>query len=109
MLFSGYAVTPPVPAKVFRRNQRERNRVKQVNCGFEMLRAHIPSAAKQKKMSKVDTLKHAVDYIQNLQVLLNEKSHHNSTTSNTDFMLQQPPHTGKMNFLIGFFTKKFLL
>ena len=70
-----------------------------------MLRAHIPSAAKQKKMSKVDTLKHAVDYIQNLQVLLNEKSHHNSTTSNTDFMLQQPPHTGKMNFLIVFFPK----
>ena len=61
------------------------------------------------KMSKVDTLKHAVDYIQNLQVLLNEKSHRNSTTSNTDFMLQQPPHTGKMNFLIGFFTKKILL
>ncbi len=69
----GYAVTPPVPAKVARRNARERNRVKQVNCGFEMLRAHIPTAAKQKKMSKVDTLKHAVDYIQNLQMMLNEK------------------------------------
>ena len=53
----GYAITPPVPQKVQRRNQRERNRVKQVNCGFEMLRAHIPSAAKQKKMSKVDTLR----------------------------------------------------
>lgn len=69
----GYAVTPPVPAKVARRNARERNRVKQVNCGFEMLRAHIPSAAKQKKMSKVDTLRHAVEYIQNLQCMLNEK------------------------------------
>ena len=69
----GYAITPPLPLKVARRNQRERNRVKQVNCGFEMLRAHIPSAAKQKKMSKVDTLRHAVEYIQNLQVMLNEK------------------------------------
>ena len=74
-----------------------------------MLRAHIPSAAKQKKMSKVDTLKHAVDYIQNLQVLLNEKSHHNSATANTDFMLQQPPHTGKMNFLICFFLNIFFV
>ena len=70
----GYAIQPPLPAKVQRRNARERNRVKQVNCGFEMLRAHIPSAAKQKKMSKVDTLRHAVEYIQSLQCMLNEKN-----------------------------------
>ena len=49
----GYAIPPPIPAKVARRNARERNRVKQVNCGFEMLRTHIPSAVKHKKMSKV--------------------------------------------------------
>ena len=67
----GYAIPPPLPAKVARRNQRERNRVKQVNCGFEMLRTHIPSAAKHKKMSKVDTLRHAVEYIQSLQNMLN--------------------------------------
>ena len=70
----GYAISPPLPAKVARRNARERNRVKQVNCGFEMLRAHIPSAAKQKKMSKVDTLRHAVEYIQSLQCMLTEKN-----------------------------------
>lgn len=70
----GYAVTPVLPQKVARRNARERNRVKQVNCGFEMLRAHIPSAAKQKKMSKVDTLKHAVEYIQSLQCMLTDKN-----------------------------------
>ena len=57
-----------------------------------MLRAHIPSAAKQKKMSKVDTLRHAVEYIQNLQVMLNEKSQHNSSPT-TEFLI--PPHTGK--------------
>ena len=67
----GYAIPPPLPAKVARRNARERNRVKQVNCGFEMLRTHIPSAAKHKKMSKVDTLRHAVEYIQSLQNMLN--------------------------------------
>ena len=66
----GYAIPPPQPAKVARRNARERNRVKQVNCGFEMLRSHIPSASKHKKMSKVDTLRHAVEYIQNLQNML---------------------------------------
>lgn len=84
----GYAVTPPVPQKVARRNARERNRVKQVNCGFEMLRAHIPSAAKQKKMSKVDTLRHAVEYIQNLQSMLNEKQN-NLPQNNTENYSQQ--------------------
>jgi len=69
----GYAVPAPLPAKVARRNARERNRVKQVNCGFEMLRQHIPSAAKQKKMSKVDTLRHAVDYIQKMRQVLREQ------------------------------------
>ncbi|XP_059080310.1 helix-loop-helix protein 4-like [Tigriopus californicus] len=68
----GYPIPPPLPAKVARRNARERNRVKQVNCGFEVLRSHIPSAAKQKKMSKVETLKHAVDYIQTLQTMLGD-------------------------------------
>lgn len=39
-----------------------------------MLRTHIPSAVKHKKMSKVDTLKHAVDYIQSLNRMLNRCS-----------------------------------
>ena len=77
----GYAIAPPVAPKVQRRNARERNRVKQVNCGFEMLRAHIPTAAKQKKMSKVDTLRHAVEYIQSLQMMLNDKHHHGTNHS----------------------------
>ena len=52
----------------------------QVNGGFEMLRTHIPSAAKHKKMSKVDTLRHAVEYIQSLQRMLNR----NSTDTDTE-------------------------
>ena len=67
----GYPVLPPQPAKVQRRNARERNRVKQVNSGFDHLRSHIPSAAKHKKMSKVDTLRHAVEYIESLTKMLN--------------------------------------
>ena len=70
----GYPMPPVLPAKVERRNLRERNRVKQVNCGFDYLRSHIPGAAKQKKMSKVETLRHAVEYIQMLQRLLGEKA-----------------------------------
>ncbi|KAF2358561.1 Myc-type basic helix-loop-helix (bHLH) domain, partial [Trinorchestia longiramus] len=65
-------VVSPQPVSISRRNARERNRVKQVNNGFAALRQHIPSAAKAKKISKVDTLKQAVEYIQNLQQLLAE-------------------------------------
>jgi len=60
----------PPPAAVARRNERERNRVKMVNMGFETLREHVPSGKKNKKMSKVDTLKAAVDYIKCLQDVL---------------------------------------
>ena len=56
----------------------------QVNCGFEMLRTHIPSAAKHKKMSKVDTLRHAVEYIQSLNRMLNRNSTADSADSETD-------------------------
>lgn len=69
----GYAIPPPIPPKVARRNARERNRVKQVNNGFDVLRSHIPTAAKNKKMSKVDTLRHAVEYIRNLKKMVKEQ------------------------------------
>ncbi|KAF4524523.1 hypothetical protein B566_EDAN002795 [Ephemera danica] len=65
-------VIPGQPVAVARRNARERNRVKQVNNGFSNLRQHIPFSARNKKMSKVETLKCAVDYIRSLQRLLDE-------------------------------------
>ncbi|KAJ8667682.1 hypothetical protein QAD02_009345 [Eretmocerus hayati] len=88
--------TGAAPASVARRNARERNRVKQVNNGFATLRQHIPQslaqalgaeqpqqapannntaagrAAAAKKLSKVETLRMAVEYIKNLQQLLDE-------------------------------------
>lgn len=72
---------PAQPASVARRNARERNRVKQVNNGFAVLRQHIPSAvsaalsggrASSRKLSKVDTLKLAVEYIRSLKRLLDD-------------------------------------
>ncbi|CAI9589323.1 unnamed protein product [Staurois parvus] len=54
-----------------RRNERERNRVKLVNMGFAKLRQHVPQAqGPNKKMSKVETLRSAVEYIRALQALL---------------------------------------
>ncbi|GFQ84558.1 achaete-scute homolog 1 [Trichonephila clavata] len=68
---SGKSMSPQ-PAAVARRNERERNRVRLVNLGFATLRQHVPSTTKNKKMSKVDTLKSAVEYIKRLQELLGE-------------------------------------
>ncbi|XP_065349580.1 achaete-scute complex protein T3-like [Cloeon dipterum] len=74
---------PGQPISVARRNARERNRVKQVNNGFSNLRQHIPFTARNKKMSKVETLKCAVDYIRNMQLMLKENGgYHVDLTQN---------------------------
>ncbi|XP_078286577.1 achaete-scute homolog 2-like [Rhinoraja longicauda] len=56
-----------------RRNERERNRVKMVNLGFVNLQRHVPPGGAGRRMSKVDTLRSAVDYIRRLEVLLREQ------------------------------------
>ncbi|XP_055551430.1 achaete-scute complex protein T8-like [Wyeomyia smithii] len=66
---------------VERRNARERNRVQQVNNGFAALRQRIPEEIAEafetgatrgvhKKLSKVETLRMAVEYIKCLERLL---------------------------------------
>lgn len=81
------------PPSVQRRNARERNRVKQVNNGFANLRQHIPTDVVQaltnggrgasKKLSKVDTLRLAVEYIRRLQVLLDDGENDTASTSSS--------------------------
>lgn len=58
-----------------RRNERERARVRNVNDGFERLRQHLPlsTSLKDKRLSKVETLRFAITYINHLQSLLNSK------------------------------------
>ncbi|XP_012279658.1 achaete-scute complex protein T3-like [Orussus abietinus] len=92
-----YGTMPHQPASVARRNARERNRVKQVNNGFATLRQHIPQSVAQalggstagtagaakassKKLSKVETLRMAVEYIRSLQRLLDD---HDSSDPNS--------------------------
>ncbi|XP_063589302.1 uncharacterized protein LOC134766367 [Penaeus indicus] len=60
------------PPSSTKRNARERNRVKQVSQGFAILRQHVPQAARKKKLSKVETLRCAVEYIRSLQLLLDD-------------------------------------
>nr|AAX24143.1 achaete-scute-like 2 [Triops longicaudatus] len=97
---SGIGGHPP-PASVARRNERERNRVKQVNSGFAILRQHIPlqvllsmasesgtssptsHGGKKNKISKVDTLRCAVEYIRSLEQILADTDPENTEPSST--------------------------
>uniref|UniRef100_A0A0M3I2G1 BHLH domain-containing protein n=1 Tax=Ascaris lumbricoides TaxID=6252 RepID=A0A0M3I2G1_ASCLU len=52
--------------QVRRRNERERRRVHQVNLGYELLSRKVPFG-RNKKLSKVETLRYAVQYIRYLR------------------------------------------
>ncbi|ELU00233.1 hypothetical protein CAPTEDRAFT_79839, partial [Capitella teleta] len=60
------------PTSIARRNERERNRVKTINSTFLKLRAHLPGTSnnKSKKLSKVQILRSAIQYINQLGDIL---------------------------------------
>ncbi|XP_042547461.1 achaete-scute homolog 3 [Dipodomys spectabilis] len=58
------------PAFIRKRNERERQRVKCVNEGYAQLRHHLPDEYLEKRLSKVETLRAAIKYINYLQSLL---------------------------------------
>ncbi|KAH6923566.1 hypothetical protein HPB50_002296 [Hyalomma asiaticum] len=73
-----HAASTPYSAAVARRNERERKRVHLVNMGFASLRSHLPDwPVASKKLSKVETLRSAVDYITRLKQLLGEAAREN--------------------------------
>ncbi|TGZ62941.1 hypothetical protein CRM22_007189 [Opisthorchis felineus] len=59
----------PRTGYVSRRNERERNRVKLLNMGFERLRAVVPSRSGE-QLSKISTLRKAIWYIEHLDRVL---------------------------------------
>uniref|UniRef100_A0A914X267 BHLH domain-containing protein n=1 Tax=Plectus sambesii TaxID=2011161 RepID=A0A914X267_9BILA len=75
---SNATVATKHPVQVQRRNARERNRVRQVNNGFVTLRNHVPVVGKNKKLSKVDTLREAARYISYLREVLSSAAEGNN-------------------------------
>ena len=77
------------PAFIRKRNERERERVRCVNEGYARLRQHLPLDKRDKRISKVETLRAAISYIHHLQTVLTdldeveeENTHNNSCPSN---------------------------
>uniref|UniRef100_A0AC35TMU1 BHLH domain-containing protein n=1 Tax=Rhabditophanes sp. KR3021 TaxID=114890 RepID=A0AC35TMU1_9BILA len=65
------AMKSMLPQRVQQRNERERKRVNAVNRGFEELGYCIPKAVtKNKKLSKVQTLRAALAYIKQLSKIV---------------------------------------
>ena len=82
------------PHMVARRNARERRRVQAVNNAFVRLRRHIPYENKNKRLSKVKTLRIAIDYIQHMQGLIADyDSKHPATVA--------PPYCGPPGGAVG--------
>ncbi|PIC25678.1 hypothetical protein B9Z55_018518 [Caenorhabditis nigoni] len=65
----------PYSSSVWKRNERERCRVRNVNDGYEKLRRHLPVHFDEKRISKVDTLRLAIRYIRHLDNLLKNPMH----------------------------------
>lgn len=63
---------PFEPAFIRKRNERERERVRCVNDGYAKLRQHLPFENREKRISKVETLRAAIRYISHLRGLLHE-------------------------------------
>uniref|UniRef100_A0AC34Q6V1 BHLH domain-containing protein n=1 Tax=Panagrolaimus sp. JU765 TaxID=591449 RepID=A0AC34Q6V1_9BILA len=53
-------------------NERERKRMHSINKGFDCLRERLPTPPYAKKLSKVETLKNAIDYICQLNNILEQ-------------------------------------
>lgn len=62
------------PHLVQRRNARERKRVQLVNDGFIRLRRKIPTEPRNKKLSKVKTLRSAINYILHLKDVMDQET-----------------------------------
>ncbi len=87
------------PVAVARRNERERNRVKQVNDGFSELRKKIPYIPDKKKFSKVEILRFAMMYIKELQGLIDGSSFDDAKSeksSSTDEYMEDDRFIGSL-------------
>ena len=85
------------PSFLRKRNERERQRVKCVNEGYTRLRNHLPSELAEKRLSKVETLRAAIKYIEYLQQLLAEDANQENSKTVCEKMECYPDDNEKEN------------
>lgn len=76
-------------------NSRERKRMHTVNSAFDQLRELVPTYPSNRKLSKIDTLRLACTYIQDLVSLL---QHNTQAIQGEDVLYQQPPFSDAAGF-----------
>ena len=77
-------------------NLRERRRMQCINEAFEGLRSHIPTLPYEKRLSKVDTLRLAICYINFLTKLVGSTEDGNTADSDGDAYSSEYPNQGKI-------------
>ncbi|CAI5445432.1 unnamed protein product [Caenorhabditis angaria] len=70
-------------------NARERKRMKCINVGFDHLRKQLPGRYHDKRLSKVETLKSAIEYINTLSNLLQNHPPPNTPNTSPNFFAYQ--------------------
>ena len=92
-------------ASKFKRNERERRRVKKLADGFINLRDAVPHCRGDKKMSKLDTLRNALNYMHYLTSIVHEDDLRKNALQAEQFLAvqpvqasQQPGQVRKCNF-----------
>ena len=70
-------------------NNRERNRMRTINGAFLELRERLPIACRERKVSKVDTLRLAINYIQHLRSTLQHVERAPATQNTCNYVTQQ--------------------
>lgn len=86
---------------VAKRNARERKRVQAVNSAFFKLRKHVPHEARHSRLSKVKTLRSAIEYIQHLQKLIEKHDRHHSDAKQTTRVSPHCSHYHDHNFCLN--------
>lgn len=79
------------PTFIRKRNERERERVRCVNDGYSRLKEHLPLENKQKRISKVEILRRAIEYIRYLNAVLEKDDENKSEFSALELIAGELP------------------
>ena len=66
-------------------NERERKRMDSLNFAFSDLRAHIPTGSRDRRLSRIQTLRLAIDYISLMVDLIRRSDDHEARNNKYEY------------------------